>query len=225
MTRGSRIAVYTAFGMTCAAAIGLVIWGVLTHQEEGFLDVCWVDQQAAYTNELTGVQITELCNGAPVETLAWPRKRALQISTVARRAQPATRKQVAMVRNILKELNHELGWELLVYTEDPFTSDVHIEWGHDDIAQDGGRELGGCSHARFSEATIHGLIRLRSIPLESIAYNVVMHEIAHCALLLAHDPQSGALMYIDGGRGKQNKFAPTLSSHDIKLIQKSYGRN
>lgn len=213
-----NIIITVGAALMAVVAIGLIIWGVTHHREEGLLEVCWEGGVAVPVGGIEG-DADGSCERP--EELAWPQEQIpLTVAPVAATGESmgTDSPQVRVLDSTIRDINAQVGFELLrLACGDPDSADGRVHYGGAfESARDGkavagrgdGENGGGAkvvrNVARPAGYVVHrrvgpvlrGDVYLRS-DVESVdrtLYLVGRHELLHF-VGLAHDDFESSVMF------------------------------
>lgn len=220
-------------GVLVSVAIGLIVYGVATHSEEGLLYVCWIDGRAHYTG---GAEVDDgPCEGA--EELVWPSSQ-VPMSVAAQAFGSEDFFAVGDVQrealdSAIRDINQQVGFALLVPVGDGAGADILVHRGGvldaSGVAATGEeRPLGFVRHHRSDMGdtfTIRCDVWIDSnIGSLRLEYLVIHHELLH-AIGLAHDddnPSSAIYPFTPDDTMWEQMGAARITDHDRALIHELY---
>lgn len=202
-------------------ALALVLYGVFTHDEPTFMQICWQDDQAII-DEMD--KIDGSCERT--EELVWPQGKIPLSVSVEPYAGQLPGFALSQVRDAIELINYQLGYThlRLLSVEDSgkkSAADIRIVYGTPYEIGDGttssDRADGVCKFLRkkrdivdansVDDSYLLPHINIRNLGDVQLSYWILIHELGHCALGLAHDDYVSSIMYpkislndIAGGR-------------------------
>jgi predicted Zn-dependent protease len=181
---------------------GGVLWGVLTHKEPGFMEVCWQHGQAVYTNCEQTLPLKWSKSQLPLTYyIDFDRHHKVYVESVTGAA---------------KSWNQEIGVEVFKRVEKREDAKVVVKWGS--VSGNAGGHTshrGDDSGPKSAEVVLVDASDVRAV------YRFAMHELGH-VLGLAHDDFESSVMYAvaPDQTGPYLKFI-LPSDHDKKLLQET----
>lgn len=176
--------------------LAAVIFGVLTHEEPTFLDVCWKGNTAKFTE----TKQDESCDR--VEELVWPKSHLPITVTVEPYAGKLVDFALGQVEEAVELINYQLGKDHLEFMgSNPNGESVALvrvvygtpyESGTDDSAD---RSPGLCTVSRSNDGTYRAQVDIRDLGDIALTFRILIHELGHCGLGLAHDDYRDSIMY------------------------------
>jgi hypothetical protein len=185
------------------AAVG-VIYGVVTHKEAGFMEVCWQRGQAVYTG----------CD-ATLE-LKWA-KEAVPLPVHLELDAHAEKNYKESIVKGFELWNKEVG-PVFKFVDKKADARVFVTWG----SQQPGSHAGGHTRHEGGEAGPDKAYVEISEPSDVHAvYRYAAHEAGH-VLGLGHDEAPRSIMYpVQPGMTEEMTFV-LPSDHDKKLLKETY---
>ena len=220
-------------------ALTLVIYGVCTHEEEGLLEVCWVeDTSNSYGNfkatypDLTALENIEAgparCEN-PTE-LVWPRKQIpLQIDFTVRTYDecgyagcgPQDVSDTRAVKAAITDINLQLGFEMFGWDDDDDGYEIFVEFK----ASTAGSPLGWVSHSKYADGRLFAEVGINATVVgERMVYLVAHHELLH-VIGLRHDtdnPSSAMYPFTNDDTMEARMHAARITDHDRALVRSLY---
>ncbi len=223
-TWGLVILVFAVIAACC------VVYGVVTHQEAGLLQVCWDNGHASYTEDIQGEGDSGQCKN-PVP-LVWPQKQLPLSVVVFSNNHTALKEQdrgSKIVKEAMDDFNLQVGKLLFsvanIADEEP---DVVVIWGAPSVVGATGSEsgkIGGyVNHAKIGTTmqSIQSIVRIRETSSDRLAFVTTLHELGH-VIGLSHDQFISSLMYPRMVTDELNTATTRLTDSDVRLIRTTYG--
>jgi hypothetical protein len=193
---------YVIAAVVFALAGGGVLYGVLTHREPGFMDVCWKKGYALYS----GCEKTT--------PLKWS-KADLPL-TYYIDFDETHKVYVESVTTAALAWNREIGAEVFKRAEDKSKAKVLVQWGS--VRDNAG---GSTQHTGDDSGPKQAVVTLVDASDVRAVHRYAMHELGH-VLGLAHDDFKSSVMYpIAPGMTEEMTFI-LPSDADKKLLQETY---
>lgn len=193
---------YVIAAVVLALAGGGVLYGVLSHKEPGFMEVCWQNGQAIYTN----------CE--KTQPLKWSKTELPLVYFID--FDSAHKVYVESVTTAAQAWNREIGSDVFKRTEDKSKAKVLVQWGS--VTGNAGgytSHQGDDSGPKRAEVTLVEASDVRAV------HRFAMHELGH-VLGLAHDDFKSSVMFpIQPGMTEEMTFI-LPSDFDKKLLQEAY---
>lgn len=215
--------------------LGLVIWGVYTHEEGGLLEVCWVKDEAHYVEGVEGRHGT--CERP--EKLVWAQEQipiALAAFSADGRPLPATAAEARVLTHVVDGVNWQVDFTLFVPGggNEPAAAKVyfgkalqsgpdaeHVPAGYVRHRRVGRQEDGG-GRVRY---LLWGDVYIRADVgvSDRLLYAVLEHELLHLAGL-EHDDFIQSIMHplTPDDWSLDWLQASCITDHDVKLLQRLY---
>lgn len=206
------------FGVVAVIAIVLVVVGVTTHTEAGLLKICWQDSKAYYQQDIENRDKQGECAN-PVKA-KWSKERLPLEIVPSSDLGNLKNKHIDRTKSAIKLVNGQLGFKAVKYKAEA-PGDVYVEWDH--AYNQGSSQPGDCRHY-LESGKMYGLIKMRAVGGNRYSYRILVHELGHCALGLAHDDFEGSIMYSpvpDDSMEDKMRFT-RFSDHDVELLQNLY---
>lgn len=204
------IIVFVSF---CVGTVALVVYGLAMHREPTFMQVCWTDNKVTSVEDSLEEENRGSCDS--LEELVWPKSRLPLAITVEPYAGALAEFASTQVKKAVRLINSQLGYAHLRYrpAADPTggkAADIRVVYGAPYETGTGttraDRAAGSCSIERTDNGNdnasadeqrvrLHSLIRLRDVGDINLSYRILVHELGHCGLGLAHDPYESSIMY------------------------------
>lgn len=214
--------------------LGLVVWGVYTHEEGGLLRVCWEQEQARYV-EVEGERGT--CERP--EELVWPQEQipiALAAFSAEGAALPETAPETRMLYRVVDGINWQVGFILFVpgggyhpaagrvRFGTPFQlgpDAEHVPAGYVQHFRMGRSDNGDPRRKHLLRGDVH--IRTDIVASDRLLHPVLEHELLHLAGL-DHDESVGSVMHplTPDDWSLDWLQASCVTDQDVKLLQGLY---
>lgn len=202
MSKTTKILLGVGAGIFFAVSIALVIYGVVTHKEEGLLTVCWENTQANYSGDCTPVK--------------WDK--ALVPLTYYIDFDNDHKKYTESVVKAAGMWNTEIG-TVFKRVEDRKDAVVLIDWG----SYRGGMDcIAGWTSHRGTSTAYSAHVQLKEPSTLFNVFQDAAHELGH-VLGLAHDTFKSSVMY-PYHREDDNVHAVLPSDSDKKLLKELYSQ-
>jgi hypothetical protein len=241
MTKGKRLAIImiAAVLVAAVAALGLVLYGVLTHREGGLLLVCWdrvgYGATARYVDEGVEGSYEEGACERPRELVWAPKQIPLTVlpsesrSGQSPRSLPEDDFRSRALKAAINDINGQLGFRLFKMVPPAPGSSVFVFFG---TPMETRRE--GAVHRPPSGSVYHS----RTYSLEStisirsdveasnrLLHLVLVHELLHVAGL-AHDNYPSSIMFplLHDDTTDDVMRTQHISWHDRRLLRRMYRR-
>ncbi len=209
-------------GVTVALVIGL-----LTHDEPTLMQVCWEGDRITWIDGAPPEENRERCETP--EDLIWP---AYQLPiSVAAAAPPDGQEGMAgsdaAVRDAVDLINSQLGYTHLHARPTGAVADVVVRFGAPFVGGPGttsaDRAAGSCALDR-TDGFYRGMVDVRVVGTR-FAYQVLLHELCHCALGLADDDFDDGIMaaVIVDDRYHSRMSFDSLRTPDRAAVREAYG--
>jgi hypothetical protein len=241
----SRTQIYAlvavAFAIFAAAMLALVLYGQATHTEPTFMRVCWTGDKVTYIEGASEEENRGPC--AEPEELSWPQSQLpITVTPVPPEGERWTEAMDDAVEAAVNDINRQLGYPhfgLVAFPPgDPLDrpeSDVLVvygapyETGEGTVGAD--RAAATCEITRKrdgadggGDARLVGTIQLRDISDIHLTHRILLHELGHCGLGLAHDNFTDSPMYNWQDPEAEGWTGVRFSDTDREALRKKYGR-
>jgi hypothetical protein len=216
-----RLTIATAVvgALIALAAVGLIVYGVLTHREEGLLGVCWTENTfEGTTASYVGGNEVNLGSCRKPEGLVWPRKQIpLTVSIADYREEE---RDIKPIESAIANINSQVGCTLLKKTSDG-TYSIRVLVGTS--VESGSRELGLSRHFKSRQGLHSEVFVYSNAGSERLVYLVAQHELLH-SLGLAHDdfPDSALYPFTADDTMSDTMDTARITDHDVALLRKLY---
>lgn len=186
------------------AGIG-VFYGVLTHKEPGFMQVCWAGGQANYAAD---------CQ--PKTELKW-KKNDIPLTLALDLDKHAEANYRESIIGAVKMWNQEIG-EVFKLETDRTKAKVVVTWGG---IEPGSHAGGHTSHKGGSDGPTSALVEISEPSDVHAVMRYAAHELGH-VLGLAHDDFTKSIMYpVQPGQTEEMTFV-LPSDFDKKVLKEAY---
>ena len=205
-----NIAITVVAGVLALAAIVLIIYGVVTHDEESLLRVCrWTGEGwAVYEEGATEVE-GEPCEGA--EELVWPAGKVpfsvAAIEDADQTVYAEGAKQREALDSAIRDINQQFGFRLLRASSDPLSAafvahlgaavDIDRRGGGGGAGAPSAKALGWAKHHRADSSgkSLRCHLWVRRDGSLRVEYLVAHHELLHCIGFAHDDDNPASAMY------------------------------
>jgi len=135
--------------------------------------------------------VVQHCTSLDCKPLRW---RLDQIPvTVA--ADVANQDDLDRLEDVLSHINQRLGFEMVTHVANPDGATVVVRFNVPfEVGRHDRRRLGACYH-HYQSGNLRGEVALRYVGNIRQSFELLLHELGHCALLLSHDDTQGSVMY------------------------------
>jgi len=199
----------SAFAGFAVAMLALIIFGRATHEEPVFMKVCWTDGNVTWVEG--GLEEENRGSCAEPEELVWPKER-LPLTVSAGPPDGAKWSQAMddATKAAIDHINGQLGYTHFRIADfspgDPLDrphADIEVVFGAPFETGKGttraDRAAASCTltgrHDPNLRDDMRALIRLRDTNSVQLTHRILVHELGHCGLGLAHDPFKASIMY------------------------------
>jgi hypothetical protein len=203
-------------GIFLITVLALTLYGILTHTEAGFMQVCWKDSL---------IHPSQTCSN-PVP-LQWSKSYPLTYAVTYNEyfPQQLTVKDLNIaIDTAANEINSRVGFtvlEPLSATEaacviEPMDADILIKWG-----PPADRSAESTTFVGKDERILQAAILLRTPTTWTTLTYIMMHAFGHAALCLDHDNFTASIMY-----PSDPPTEPTIEVHftdyDVKIVRERH---
>jgi hypothetical protein len=185
------------------AGVG-VLYGVLTHTEPGFMNVCWVNGSAVYDNPECKAE------------LKWA-KQQIPLPVYIDFDEHANKNYRESVEGAMKMWNREIG-QVFTEAKSMQSALVIVSWGS---VTPGSHAGGNTRHEGDTSGPKRAFVELSEASDVHAVMRFAAHEFGH-VLGLAHDEAPRSIMYpVQPGMTSEMQFI-LPSDHDKELLQQTY---
>jgi hypothetical protein len=202
-------------GAVFIAAMGiLAFYGISTHKEAGFMQVCWKEAPGGGGGYALAHPDKECKDPVPLQwEKNYPLRYAIHLNEFVSGLTSYERSVIAAA----KQVNDRLGFTVLQQVKQTGDEDILIKWG-----PPAGRSAESTTFMGKDGKIQRSVILLRSPTTETGLSYIVMHAFGHAALCLDHDDFTKSIMY-PSNPPMEITIEVHFTDHDVKIVKERHG--